>query len=402
MHSIIMEQKEYRDRVLRSEAVKREAETHLRKWIDTDLIKVIIGPRRAGKSWLAIRGAGKDAAYVNLDDERLVDQRFEAILRATREVYGNTRKIVIDEPQNIKNWAIAVNRLQREGKNVIVTGSNSKLLSSEMATYLTGRFVETVVLPFSYREFLQAKEGEPCAATLEEYMKTGGFPEVVVKGYDPQEYATLLLEAGIVKDVIMRYRVKFPEAVKAIVRFIGRHAGKVLSMRGITTAAELGSVHTAKKYISHLESAFLFTKIRQHTRERNIERAPVKIYPYDTSFLQAYVDPEERRGMLLETTVFLALLRAKKATQEIRFWKSKAGREVDFIIVENGIPKAAIQVAYELGTTSKSRELKALEDAKKELGVKKRVIVTMTPEDVEGTTVAPAWEFVYDPVKFVQ
>ncbi len=401
MHPIIMEQKEYRDKVLSAKAVERDAGEHLRKWIETDMIKVIVGPRRAGKSWLAIRGAGENAAYVNLDDERIVDRDFDEILKALDDVYGKTEKIVIDEPQNMKNWSLVVNRLQRMGKNVIITGSNSKLLSSEIATHLTGRFVEISVLPFSYREFLRARGGEPCAATLEEYLMVGGFPEVVVKGYDPQEYASLLMDAGIVKDVIMRYHVRYPEAIRALARFIGKHVGKVLSMRGLTTATELGSVHTTKKYLGYLESAYLFVKIPQHTKEKNVERAPVKVYPIDTSFIQAYVAPNERKGTILETAVFLALLRAKKRNQEIRFWKSKADREVDFVVLEDGIPKHAIQVTYEWSDWAKKREVKALEDARKELNVKRTLIVTMAPDEVEGSETVAAWKFVHDPERYI-
>ena len=400
MHGILMEQREYRDKVLKTDAVEREAAGQLRKWANTDMIKVITGPRRAGKSWLAIRETGENAIYVNFDDERLIGEEFDKILRTAEDVYGRKKTIVLDEVQNVENWQLVVNRLQRQGRNVIITGSNSKLLSSELATYLTGRFAEIRVLPFSYREFLQAKRDEPCAASLEEYLRIGGFPEVVVKKYDAQEYAALLLDAGIVKDVVMRYRVRYPEAVRAMARFAGKHAGKVISIRGLATAADIGSPHTAKKYLTYLESAFLFAKIPQHTKEKHVERAPVKVYPIDTAFLHVFASPEERKGVALETAVFLELLHEKKSHQEIRFWKSKAGREVDFIILENGVPKIAIQASYDLNE-AKTRELKALEDAKKELGIDTAIIVTMTPEATRGAEVVAAWDFVYDPSKYV-
>ena len=400
MHDVLMEQMAYRNRVLEANAVDREAAAQLGKWLSTDMIKVITGPRRAGKSWLAIRETGKKSIYINFDDERLIGEPFDKILNAAEDVYGKQKTIVLDEIQNVNNWQLIVNRLHRSGRNVVITGSNSKLLSSELATYLTGRFAEIRVLPFSYGEFLRARGEEPCAATLEEYLQKGGFPEVVIKNYDSQEYAALLLDAGIVKDVIMRYRVKYPEAVRALARFIGKHAGKVFSIRGLAQAADVGSPHTAKKYLSYLEAAFLFFKIPQHTREKNLERAPIKAYPIDTSLLHVFTTPGERKGVALETAVFLAILRAKGQNQEIRFWKSKTGREVDFLIIEDRIPKHAIQVCYELGP-ARSREIGALNDARKELNVRKTSIITMTPEKITGVDVIPAWAFIRTPEKYI-
>jgi len=126
---------------------------------DDDLIKVIIGPRRCGKSFLAMHLLDRVASpgYVNFDDERLVDvDDYDRLIAAVNAVYGSPRHLLLDEIQNLPKWELFVNRLQRQGYRLLLTGSNAHLLSSELATHLTGRHLPIVLLPFSFAESLNA------------------------------------------------------------------------------------------------------------------------------------------------------------------------------------------------------------------------------------------------------
>lgn len=133
-----------RDRNLAAPTVPRELLRGARAEMSGPLIKVITGPRRAGKSVFAFQLlAGQNFAYINLDDERLVGQRdFDEIMKALVTVYGPVTSLLFDEIQNFPSWELVVNRLHRQGYAIVVTGSNAHLLSRELGTHLTGRHVE--------------------------------------------------------------------------------------------------------------------------------------------------------------------------------------------------------------------------------------------------------------------
>ena len=121
--------------------------------LENNLIKVIIGPRRAGKSFYAIHFLNKfkNVGYINFDDEKLVDvQNYDEMIVALKSVYGNPKYVLLDEIQNLPKWELFINRLQRQGFILIITGSNSKLLSKELSTHLTGRHSLITIFPFSF------------------------------------------------------------------------------------------------------------------------------------------------------------------------------------------------------------------------------------------------------------
>ena len=159
MRDVILGHKEERDELLRTKYIKRNGLDNARQSINNNLIKVIIGPRRAGKSVFGIQMLeGLDFAYLNFDDERLVDiSDYDDLIKAIRQVYGETKIILFDEIQNLPKWELFLNRLHRKGYNLVITGSNSRLLSRELSTHLTGRFIQFQILTFSFAEFLNAR-----------------------------------------------------------------------------------------------------------------------------------------------------------------------------------------------------------------------------------------------------
>src|SRR3989338_6881980 len=160
LQEIILQQKKEKEQTLLKDFIKREKITGFKKNLSSDLIKVITGPRRAGKSvfsFLLLEDA--NFAYLNFDDEKLLDVTdTDEIIKSLVEVYGKTKYIFFDEIQNLKNWELFVNKLQRRGYNLVLTGSNAKLLSKELSTSLTGRYISVEIFPFSFREFLTAKK----------------------------------------------------------------------------------------------------------------------------------------------------------------------------------------------------------------------------------------------------
>src|SRR3990172_6470901 len=150
MKNIVLGHKIERDNLLRGDYVLRKGLNVAQESIKNTLIKVIVGPRRAGKSVFALEILkGFDFAYLNFDDERLTGvSDYDDLLKAIRQVYGDTKYVLFDEIQNVPNWELFVNRLNRNGFNIVITGSNSNLLSRELATHLTGRFMQFQILPF--------------------------------------------------------------------------------------------------------------------------------------------------------------------------------------------------------------------------------------------------------------
>jgi predicted AAA+ superfamily ATPase len=149
----------------------------------------------------ALRKVGS-FGYVNFDDERLLDMvDYDEILNCLDTLYGRPKHLLLDEIQNVNRWELWVNRLQRQGRQVIVTGSNSNLLSQELATHLTGRHVQTILFPFSFlerlkwmnRDLTQAEQKE----VLAQYVEEGGFPEPLVRNLNRHEYLSSLLNSVI-------------------------------------------------------------------------------------------------------------------------------------------------------------------------------------------------------------
>jgi uncharacterized protein len=155
--NIIIQQKEERDLLLSLKYINRLKEDAIADYLNTGLIKLITGPRRAGKSVLALQLLkNKKFAYLNFDDDLLLKNFDEnAVIQTLNEVYSGYGYILLDEIQNLPNWELWVNKLYRRGANIVLTGSNSKLLSHELASALTGRFVQIAVFPFSFTEAIQ-------------------------------------------------------------------------------------------------------------------------------------------------------------------------------------------------------------------------------------------------------
>ncbi|HJW87436.1 MAG TPA: ATP-binding protein [Candidatus Brocadiaceae bacterium] len=382
MKDIVLGHKAERDEILGGRYVQREGLQDARKNMKNDLIKVIVGPRRAGKSVFAIQMLeGLDFAYLNFDDERLLDiNDYDDLLKAIRQVYGETKHILFDEIQNLKNWELFLNRLHRKGLNLLVTGSNSHLLSRELATHLTGRYIQFQILPFSFSEFLRArnfvidemldmKERQGILLNLlNEYLDKGGYPEVLLKNVDPKSYITTLVESILFKDIVKRYHVRYAKKLHDLGLYLITNHSNEFSYTRLKNVLEFKSVHTVENYTDYLNEAFLtFNTERFSYKVKEQMKSPRKVYAYDTGVINAVkFKTAPDTGRLIENLVAIELLRRGK---EIYSYKTRDGKEVDFAVKEGMRVSQLIQVCYAIDDyKTKKREVNALVKAADETG----------------------------------
>lgn len=358
------------------------------------LVRVIIGPRRAGKSSYAVHLAKSESArcgYLNFDDERLtgaVDT--DGLLAGLDAVYEKPDVLLLDEIQNLPNWELWANRLQRSGRRLVITGSNAHLLGSELATHLTGRHLTIPLLPFSFPEFLvaskKAKELTSSAAVenCRDYAQMGGFPEVVLGEVAGPTYLRTLSAAMIHKDIVMRHRLRAPQALDALAMCMLSAPGGQYSFRKLRAATSCRSVHTLKKYTGYLEQAFLiFTVPRFSFKPREQSAAPKKSYVIDNGFVSAAgFQSSSNHGRLLENLVAIELHRKQlRGDVQIFYWQDPQHAEVDFAVFQNRSVTQLIQVCADSRARDvRAREVRGLLKASQELGCRDLLLLTEAEE----------------------
>jgi hypothetical protein len=382
--------------------VSRELEVSRRK----DRVISVIGPRRAGKTYYFYQLMGEDRAnslYLNFEDTRLMDVTFKDIrdlIRIYIEVAGKApRNIFFDEVQNVKNWELAIRELlDLQHYNMFVTGSSSKLLSREIATQLRGRTFSYLLLPFSFREFLRAKnvftekmtmdEAAKIRGYLKEYLEFGGFPEVVFEEAQKERILKEYFEMILFRDIVERHKLKNISLARFLLSFLLQNFSKEISVNKVlkSLSSQRFGKNTLYSYIDKIQdSVALFILNRFSLRVYQRESWPKKIYLCDTG-LTKVVRFSEDIGKLMENCVFLELLRLtnKKPMLEIYYWKNHEGAEVDFLLKEGVEIKDLIQVTYASGRDEiDEREVKSLLKASKETGCKNLRIITWNYEGID-------------------
>lgn len=397
MKDIVLGHKTERDELFKAQYVQREGIQAARKNMKNNLIKVIIGPRRAGKSVFAMQMLeGQDFAYLNFDDERLLGiSDYDDILKAVRQVYGDTKTILFDEIQNLDKWEIFLNRLHRKGFNLVITGSNSRLLSRELATHLTGRYLQFQLLPFSFSEFLKARNfvvDETVAMKerqgmilnlLGEYLEKGGYPEVLLKNVDPKSYITILFESILFKDIVKRYNVRYSKKLYDLGIYLITNHSSEFSYTRLKNTLEFKSVHTVENYTAYLNEAFLIFNIERFSHKvKEQVRSPRKVYAYDTGMINAVkFKTAPDAGRLIENLAAIELLRRGK---EFYCYKTKDGKEVDFAVKEGLKIGQLIQICYDIVQyTTKKREINAIVKAAHETKCESLLVLTWDYEAKE-------------------
>jgi len=395
--SVVERQRNEIEEKLKQKIIERKVPESFKRNIEKEIIKIITGVRRGGKSTLAILLLkGKSFGYLNFDEKELIEQRLDDLLNALKEVYGNTRFILLDEIQNVNGWELWVNSLQRLGYNLIITGSNAKLLSKELATHITGRYIELENFPFSFGEFLafknfsieelknnKEKEGE-VKRMLREYLSKGGFPEYIIKELD-QSYLQTLFHSIIFTDVVKRWSVKYSSKIEDLARYLISISSNEYSATKLRNLLGFRSTLTVEKYIEYIKESYLiFTLERFSFKAKQFLKAPKKVYSVDNGLKSAISQRiNEEIGSSMENLVFIELKhRGLKENKEIFYLKLNNDKEVDFLIKEGTAIKQLIQVTYASSRDEiEKREIKALEKASALLNCKDLLCITWDYED---------------------
>jgi predicted AAA+ superfamily ATPase len=387
--------------------------------LDTGKIVTLVGVRRSGKTSylfnliedLLSRGVPMTRIlYINFEDERLDlnTEELDLLLQAYQELYPDIDIegcwFFFDEIQNIAGWDKFIRRVYDKGtRNIFITGSNARFLSSEIATSLRGRTVSYEVFPLSFREYLSFKgitvdlhSSNSVALInhhLADYLRHGGFPEVI--NYDDglrnrvlQEYFNVM----IYRDLLERYEIKNIPALKFFLKRLMSSATKQMSVNKIYNELKSSGFKIGKNQLyENLEACqniYLALVLRKHTKSL-VERelGEKKIYAIDIGLLNALdYKFSDDTGKALEQTVFLEL---KRRGKEVYFFKEKT--ECDFIVKHGFEVTEAIQVTATLSDEkTRKRELRGLLECCNSFGLKKGLIITAeTAEKLEigGVTV---------------
>jgi predicted AAA+ superfamily ATPase len=396
---------------------------------------VCIGVRRSGKSTFMFQlmkklqdtgVARQNILYLNFFDDRLHSLQHDnlgVILEAYFSLYPekkNAEKVYcfFDEIQVVPGWEPFVDRLMRMEKcEVYITGSSAQMLSREIATQMRGRALSWEMFPFSFREFLDYKgiESDGPLSTkkrltvqkaFEEYWETGGFPEVaglnrMLRIKTHQEY----FNAMLFRDLVERHDISHPKAVTDLAHWLVDNTGSLYSINNLTGYLKsLG--HKAPKpavsdYLEWFEDAYVLFTVRIF--DASLARAntnPKKIYCVDHALVTSISSGIlVNSGHLLENLVFTAL---RRVTPDIFYYKTKAGREVDFIAGRQGPSRMLVQVCESMADQqTRKRETTALAEAMTELKLSQGIIVTRNEEeqiqvDSGKIDLVPAWRFLFN------
>ena len=394
MKTILLSQRKERDDLLAQSYISRHTTLSTDELLNSHLIKLITGPRRVGKSTQALLMLrNKNFAYLNFDKQELLDNwNADLVMRLLDEVYPNYDYLLLDEVQNLLHWDVWVTELFRQGKNMIITGSNANMLSSEMATVLTGKYLPIEMLPFSLAEFFEwhhldlnailSEQRTEVTFLEDDYLRLGGYPETVAARSLATSYLSTLFDSIIWKDVVKRHKIRNTEDINNMALYLLTNFCNQLSANDIADALNIKSVNTTQKFMGYLHEPFLFYYLpRYNNKLKLMTNAPRKIYVVDNGFVAAKAfSTSDNLGRLLENQVFVNLLRKGYDPEKTMFYyRTRNDKEIDFVLRENNRVKQLVQVSYEM-TSEKTirRECSALKEAAQELHCNDLYVLTYT------------------------
>ncbi|HIH42432.1 TPA: ATP-binding protein [Candidatus Woesearchaeota archaeon] len=406
------QQKEFQEN---REYVERELTKKAISFIRLKLPIVVTGIRRAGKSTLLkiikneLQLKEKDYLYINFNDERLIDfsvEDFQKILDfANEQGFKENCYLFIDEIQEVNKWEKWVDRI-KEKHPILITGSNSKLLSKEISTILTGRSINTNLYPFSFREFLDAKKIDIANFRLDIklqailrkefslFLDSGGIPKVIVD--DDKRLLHEIYENIIYRDIIKRFNKNLEKPIKEASAYLLSNISKELGTRSMSNIIGIKNLATLKSILDAFEKAFLFFFVNKfdYSVRKQIQN-PRKVYCIDNGFgTNIGFRFSEDKGRFLENLVFIEL---KRNDKEVYYYSDKG--ECDFVIKEGIKIKEAIQVCYELNDENREREINGLIGALDKFNLNEGLILTFNQDDelkVDGKKikVLPVWKWI--------
>lgn len=390
-------------------------------------ILAIVGPRRAGKTYFMyqlVEGllqkkvcAKDDLLFVDFEDYRLAGftaADADCLLVAFNQLTGkNPSYLFFDEIQHLPNWSRVLRTLHNQRRyRIVVSGSNSELLSKEVSTELRGRYRDVLILPFSFREMLRLREVEFTEKTFhtagrgrilkafDDYMEQGGFPEVLKKN-SAGERKNLLqnyYRTIFYKDIVERHNIKAKYVLEAMMRYCLNVYADLFSIsafeKTLQQAGSPGSKRTISNYLHYLSDAFFLIandKFSYSPRKRMMN--PKKAYLLDVGFTFLSTEFSENAGKALENIVAIELFRRQ---EEVFYFKDRS--ECDFVVKRGHALTSAIQVSWKLADKNRDRELKGLTDAMEQLKIKHGLVLTYDQEEQlrhngQQIKVVPVWKW---------
>lgn len=378
---------------------------------------VFVGLRRAGKSYLmyqhihSLLAAGhsiEEILYFNFEDDRIDIfnvSELDLIKTCYEEMYGHRPIFFLDEIQNIKGWEKFARRLADTGYRVYITGSNAKMLSSEIATTLGGRYLIKNVYPFSFNEYLSFRKVDMAdknaiykyrsgiMRSFEEYFYGGGLPETLLMK-DKRSWISSLFNKIFFGDLVARHQIRNDFALKLMIRKLAESVKQPTSYNRIanivSTAGKKISVDTVIDYIAYLRESWLILPFENLSARLSERESNKKYYFVDNGLLGLFLI--DANTSLLENIVAISL---RKQYEDNVFFYNK-NIEVDFVVPDDGL---AIQVAYSLADpTTEKRETDALMKFNAIMPMRQLIIITKDEEMViekDGTVinVLPVWKW---------
>ena len=392
MKTLILDQRKERDELMSRPYLMRKSAQDTDLLLDSHLIKLITGPRRAGKSTQALMMLrNKNFAYLNFDNYQLLEAwDADLVMRILDDVYPGYEYILLDEVQNLEAWDLWVSELYRRGKNLVITGSNARMLSSEMATVLTGKYLQVEMLPFSLEEFfnwnrldlhaLKAEHKTESLVLADDYLRNGGYPEAVASRQLARSYLDTLFDSIIWKDVAKRHKVRNVSDLNNLAVYLVSNFCNPLSANELAEALNFSSVNTTKKYMDYLHEPYLFYYLSRYDNKLKLmKKAPRKVYVVDNGFVASKAFAlTDNLGRLLENQVFIELIRRGYDIEKtIFYYRSRNDKEVDFVLREGTRIRSLVQVCYDMSSPkTEKREVDSIIECAGELKCDNLVIVT--------------------------
>ena len=403
---------EHHDIILRKElGVKRELLKIVETKIKLPHVLVLTGLRRSGKSTILrqiIKQYYNDKNFycINFEDERFLGfeaKDFNIIYEALIELFGEQKTFFIDEIQNVEKFESFVRRFYDAGFKFYITGSNAQLLSKELGTKLTGRHIDIVVKPFSFKEYLSAKNIEftddaqlrtksrvVLKNYFSEYLVKGGMPEYTL--YGEPEVIRRVYEDIVIKDISVRYKVGNVILIRELYQFLITNFSKKFSYNSLKKFININSTNTIKKYVDYLEKTYFIKVINKfdYSYKKQLINDK-KMFVIDNGFIQQIATKITKdKGWLLENLVFNNL------NNSVFYYSNK--NECDFILMADGKVAQAIQVTYDLTKENKSREINGLIEALKKFKLNKGLILTYDQEEEltiekKRIIIKPVWKW---------
>ena len=406
---------DWQKNILTVEGIARSYENELFRASGSKPIKIITGFRRSGKSFLVQKTARKlveqkvyslkNILYLNFEDYLLSDIRNindlgKIVTLFLQEMVEKGRKLIIfDEIQVIKEWDKLIRTIYEKEQSVeiFLTGSNSELLSSELGTNLSGRFIEIKILPFSFKEFLDFKEisikteidffREHSIITplFTEYLMFGGLPEIFLIKDKKTKYSYLrgIVSKVILDDIIKRFKVRQPEIIEQILHYIQSGVGNIISPSRITNIIKQNGVkikeETVSSYIEFIKKTFAIYNLNKFDwKLSRVFSTSSKYYSIDNGLINLYENINNNYAKQLENIVFLKL---KRDFLQIFYGALQNGKEIDFIVKTDKGNFEKYQVAKIITEENKKRELSSFLFSDKYLGTENNILLTMDEKE---------------------